>query len=142
MQNFYKMPLHELCARLVELSGSFVEDLPINVVAADELECGSLRRTLDGMNGRGLLSRRDNADLDNLSAVLGRELDRETEGWTTVFDGHYDPDLGNVGEPRRFRELTERGRMIEGLSRRLREIARMRKVCRARIDAEDFLMRR
>ncbi len=142
MQTYYQMPLDELCALMIATTRAFIDDFPINDVSADALELGSLRRSLDGMTACAGLPRRDSADIEILSAALERELERETLGWIAVFDGVIDPEIGAVGDARDVREVTPRGRMIDDHVRALRHIAHIRSICRARLAAEELLMKR
>lgn len=142
MQTYYQMPLDELCAMVIGNTRAFIDRFPANEVSADALERGSLRRTLDGLCASAGLSRRDDTDFDTLSAILQREVDHETLGWFTKFDGVIDPEIGAVGEARDVRDLTDRGRMIDDCARLLRRIAYIRSICRTRLDAEKLLMKR
>ncbi|WP_425072916.1 hypothetical protein [Sagittula sp. S175] len=142
MQTYYQMPLDELCALVIAMAREFTKNFPGNEVSADAIERGSLRRTLERMNACAGLSRRDDTDIELLSAVLQRELERETLGMFTVFDGHYDPDLGANGEVREVPDLTERGHAIDACLTSLRRIANIRSIGRARIDAEKLLLGR
>ncbi|QPZ91211.1 hypothetical protein [Thioclava electrotropha] len=140
MQTYYQMPLDELCSLLIGMTRSFIEHFPANEVAADAIERGSLRRTLEAMRARAGLSRRDDTDIELLSSVLDRERGCEVLGSFMVFDGHEDPDLGAIGEVREMVDLTDRGQAIDACVRSLRRIAHIRSICRARIDAEKFLL--
>jgi hypothetical protein len=141
MQTYYQMPLDELCAVVIENIWAFIDSFPAHEVSADALELGTLRRTLEELSAYGGLSRKGDTDFDILSAILQRELDRETLGWFTVFDGVVDPEIGAVGNTRDVRELTERGWSIDHCVRSLGHIAYIRSICRARLDAEKLLMR-
>ncbi|WP_089344433.1 hypothetical protein [Paracoccus seriniphilus] len=136
------MPLDELCSLLIGMTRAFIDHFPGNEVAADALERGSLRRTLEAMRACAGLSRRDNTDINLLSAVLEREREREILGTFTVFDGRNEPDIGAVGEVREMLDLTDRGQAIDACVRSLRRIAHIRSICRARIDAEKVLLGR
>lgn len=140
MQTYYQMPLDELCSLLIGLTRAFIDHFPASEVASDALERGSLRRTLESMRACAGLSRRDDTDVDLLSAVLEREREREILCTFSVFDGHEDPDLGAIGEAREMVDLTERGQAIDACVRSLRRIAHIRSICRARIDAEKLLL--
>lgn len=140
MQTYYQIPLDELCSLLIGMTRGFIDHFPANEVAADALERGSLRRTLETMRACAGLSRRDDTDVDLLLAVLEREREREILGIFTVFDGHEDPDLGAIGEVREMVDLTERGQAIDACVRSLRRIAHIRSICRARIDGEKLLL--
>lgn len=140
MQTYYQMPIDELCSLLIAMTRGFIDHFPANEVAADALERGSLRRTLDGMRADAGLSRRDDTDVDLLSAVLEREREREVLGSFMVFDGRNDPELGAVGEVQEVLDLTERGQSMDACLRSLRRIAHIRSICRARIDAEKLLL--
>jgi hypothetical protein len=141
MQTYYQMPLDELCAVVIESTRAFIDSFPAHEVSADALELGTLRRTLEELSACGGLSRKGDTDFDILSAILQRELDRETLGWFTVFDGVVDPEIGAVGNARDVRELTNRGWSINHCVRSLERIAYTRSICRARLDAEKILMR-
>lgn len=142
MQTYYQMPLDELCSLLIRMTRGFIDHFPANEIAADALERGSLRRTLEAMRACAGLSRRDDTDVDLLSAVLDRERERELLGTFMVFDGWEDPDLGAVGEVREMLDLTDRGQVTDTCVRSLRRIAHIRSICRARIDAEKLLLGR
>jgi len=142
MQTYYQMPLDELCSLLIGMTRSFIEHFPANEVAADAIERGSLRRTLEAMRACAGLSRRDDTDIELLSAVLERERGREVLGSFMVFDGRDDPEIGAVGEVQEVLDLTDRGQAIDACVRSLRRIAHIRSICRARIDAEKVLLGR
>lgn len=142
MQNYHQIPLDELCSMLFANTRSFADRFPKNDVSVDALEHSSIRRTLDGMGANAGISRKDDTDIGILLAVLRRELERETLGWITVFDGRNDPELGAIGEVREVRDLSDRGRKIEDFIRSLQQLAHMRSICRARLDAEKLVMGR
>lgn len=142
MQTYYRMPLEELCAQVIGMARGLINGFPLNEVSVDSRERGSLYRVLQNMRVYGGLNREDDTDVDVLTAVLQREIERETRGWQMVFDGHHDPEIGAVGESRAVRELTERGRIVDEQARSLRLFSRARAICRARMDAEKILMRR
>lgn len=142
MQNYHQIPLDELCSMLIANTRSFADWFPKNDISVDTLEHSSIRRILDGMRANPGVSRKDDTDIDILSAILRRELERETLGWVTVFDGRNDPELGAIGDVREVRDLSDRGRMIEDCVRSLQQLAHMRSICRARLDAEKLVMGR
>ncbi|URF45679.1 hypothetical protein M8007_12935 [Dinoroseobacter shibae] len=135
MQTYYQMPLDEVCSLLIGMTRAFIDHFPANEVAADALERGSLRRTLEAMRACAGLSRRDDTDVELLSAVLERERERETLGTFMVFDGRDDRDLGAVGEVQEMLDLTYRRQAIDACVRSLRRITHIRSICRALIDA-------
>lgn len=142
MQDYYQMNLDELCSRLIATTRTFIADFQTNDVAADANERGRVRRALDALHANARLAGHDNADLDPLVKILERERDQEIRGRFMVFEGSVDPDLGHVGEGRQVVDLTERGQAIEVVLASLRHIAKMRTICRARIDADNFLLGR
>lgn len=142
MQTYHQMPLEDLCALVLATCRSFVKEFPMNDIAADAIERGTLRRTLETLAARAGLVERENSDIDLLSAVLERELERETLGSFQVFDGRNDPEVGAVGDVREVRDLTDRGDRIEEQLRTLRLLGHMRDVCRARLDARQLMLGR
>ena len=142
MQTDYEMPLEELCARVMGMARDFVRGFPSSEIAADALERNSLRRTLEGLVVDGGLSRRDDTDVEIVRSILARELDRETLGWTPSFEGTVDPEHGAVGYETESRDLTERGRMLERQMKQLERFARLRSLCRTRLDAVRLIMGR
>ncbi|WP_068302654.1 hypothetical protein [Pararhodobacter sp. CCB-MM2] len=142
MQIYYQMNLDELCSRLIATTRTFIAEFAADDVAADANERGTIRRALDALHANARLAGHDDADLDLLVMILERERDHEIRGRFMVFEGCVDPDLGHVGEGRQVVDLTERGQAIEIVLVSLRNIAMMRTICRARIDADNFLMQR
>ena len=141
-QNPYEMPLEEIVARTIHGIRQIMADMPVNEIATDALEAGTIRRILDRLCADGGLRDRAEADLDTLFGILGRELDRETLGWQEEFDGRNDPEIGAVGPVRQVRTLTERGETIDGIGRRLRSCRQLHDICTARLDAERLVFRR
>lgn len=142
MQIYYKMPLEELCSLLIKMTRGFAENFPSSDVCADAIERGMLCRAVKAMYANAGLTHRENTDIKLVASVLERERGRETLGACNVFDGRNDPELGAVGEVRELLELTERGEMIDARLSTLKDIAHIRSVCRARIDAKRLLMDR
>ena len=142
MQIYYQMNLDELCSRLIATTRTFIAEFADDDVAADANERGTIRRALDALHANARLAGHDDADLDLLARILERERDHEIRGRFTVFEGCVDPDLGDVGEAREILDLTDRGRAIDACLMSLRHISMMRTICRARIDADNFLMQR
>ncbi|ETX15688.1 hypothetical protein OCH239_13775 [Roseivivax halodurans JCM 10272] len=141
MQTYNEMPLEELFARALASARNLARDFPCNDVSVDAHEASSMRRTLEGLSHHAGLTASDDVDADLLMSVLARELDRETTGWSRIFDGWIDPDIGQIGTIKSVRVLTERGQMLERHARGIQEFAHVRSLCRARRDAEKLLLR-
>lgn len=141
MQTYYHKSLEDLCAGTLAQARQLAEEFPCNDLCADVLEASSIRRTLEALSRNGGISAPDDTDIRSLTCILDRELDGETLAWQRVLDGWVDPDVGQIGTIKDVRVLTVRGKVLEGLARRMQEFVYLRSVCRARRDAERLLLR-
>ncbi len=138
----YRISLEELCATTIAMARDFVENFPAAEVAVDVLERNSLRRSLRSFAEDGGISEKNSSDPEFIASLLGRELERETLGWISSFEGVVDAENGAIGRDVEVRDLSPRGRMIKAQARQLESLVRKRQVCRARLDAVKVIMGR
>ena len=116
--------------------------------AARGIDCGrttretaTAARILQGLEAGNIL--RDDLDggLQTLHAHLSDAIAAETVGYRRVFDGHHDPEIGDVGVVQELPILSDRGAALLPVLRRCEALVAARDAARDRLCAEQSLRR-
>ena len=104
-------------------------------------ETATAARILQGLEAGNIL--RDDLDggLQTLHAHLSDAIAAETVGYRRVFDGHHDPEGGDVGVVREIPVLSDRGAALLPVLRRCEALVAAREAARDRLRAEQTLRR-
>jgi len=102
-------------------------------------ETATAARILQGLEAGNIL--RDDLDggLQTLHAHLSDAIAAETVGYRRVFDGHHDPEGGDVGVVREIPVLSDRGAALLPVLRRCEALVAARDAARDRLCAEQSL---
>lgn len=98
-------------------------------------------RCLTDLENGDLLRESVSGAIAALRDIISRELAEEYRGHRRVFDGHYDPELGAVGDVIDLPILTERGEELDRLMGLLRGFENARNYALDRLRAEQSIRR-
>lgn len=104
-------------------------------------EAATAARILQGLEAGNIL--RDDLDggLQTLHAHLSDAIAAETVGYRRVFDGHHDPEGGDVGVVRELPVLSDRGAVLLQVLGQCEALVAARDTARDRLRAEQTLRR-
>ncbi|MBY6200524.1 hypothetical protein KUV65_04060 [Maritalea mobilis] len=104
-------------------------------------EQSTTMRCLTDLENGDLLRESVSGAIAALSDIISAELATERHGHRRVFDGHYDPELGAVGDVIDLPILTERGEELDRLMGLLRDFENARNYALDRLRAEQSIRR-
>lgn len=104
-------------------------------------ERSTIMRCLTDLEKGGLLHESVSGAIAALRDIISRELAGEHEGHRRFFDGHYDPELGAVGDVIDMPILTDRGDELDHVMGLLRDFENARNDALDRLRAEQEIRR-
>ncbi|MDD9708416.1 hypothetical protein PVW53_12930 [Seohaeicola sp. SP36] len=136
MKYLTNLPTNEIWVETLLELGHLYDAVQRNDAGLSATSLISLSRALVSLGEEGPLSATATEDFDCIQEVLDDVITQETLGFRNVFDGIFDPELGDIGEIRQIPILSDKGSLADLLMRDVKKIMAMRDLLKARIETD------